>query len=711
MAELTPSKVWWTATEIADARLPGLPFTKRRVNALADRERWRAQPKHARRREGRGGGWEYHWTLFPSTAQRLIVKEATSGGNEPKPLFDRDAAWTWYDSLPEKPKAEAKRRLAVIQAVEMLVAAGEGKYLAVIFVAKDNGVSERTIWNWFDMVEGVRVDDRLPYLAPRHRAGRKAKPKSECTPEWWDTLKSDYLRPEQPSFSACYRRAKRIAEMEGWEVLPERTARRRFDAEVSQFSQVLSRKGTDALKALYPPQTRDKTHLHALEMVNADFHRFDVFVRWPVRPGSDEVEIVRPQMVAFQDIYSGRILSWRVDRTPNKSAVSLAFGDMVEEFGIPDHVVLDNGREFANKYLTGQTTTRNRFKIKDDDIPGLLVGLGIEIHWALPYSGQSKPIERAFRDMCDDIAKDPRFAGAYTGNSPVAHPENYGSRAVELEDFLAVLADGIHEHNARPGRRSETASGRSFIETFDDSYQLSSIRRATTEQRRLWLMGAEGLTPDRKRGAIKFQGNTYWAPWLFERAGEKVVARFDPGDLHAGLHVYSLANEYLGHVECTNKAGFDDMDAGREHNRRRKQFVKAERAALDAARKMRVAEIGDALDRASSARPQQSDQVKAKVVRGVFSDKPKKLPPAPVEPRTDEVHSATLARFEAAKRKSKEIETPRERFLRAEDLERRIEAGETIPAEQEQWLRIYRSEPEYRAEKRMNALYRQNSSG
>ena len=45
-------------------------------------------------------------------------------------------------------------------------------------------------------------------------------------------------------------------------------------------------------------------------------------------------EIVRPQMVAFQDIHSGRILSWRVDQTPNKVGVQLALGDMIERLTI-----------------------------------------------------------------------------------------------------------------------------------------------------------------------------------------------------------------------------------------------------------------------------------------------------------------------------------------------------------------------------------------
>ena len=56
----------------------------------------------------------------------------------------------------------------------------------------------------------------------------------------------------------------------------------------------------------------------ALEWVDADFHKFDVFACWP------DGTISRPQLVAFHDIYSGKVLSWRV-------AVAAAWSDLVED--------------------------------------------------------------------------------------------------------------------------------------------------------------------------------------------------------------------------------------------------------------------------------------------------------------------------------------------------------------------------------------------
>ena len=47
------------------------------------------------------------------------------------------------------------------------------------------------------------------------------------------------------------------------------------------------------------------------------------------------------------------------------------------------------------------------------------------------------------------------------------------------------------------------------------------------------------------------------------------------------------------------------------------------------------------------------------------------------------------------------VETPKERFSRALQLERRLEAGEPVTADQQRWLSIYQTQPEYAAERGM----------
>jgi len=702
MTRTAPEQEWWTAEELAAAGLPDLPGTRQGIEASARRQGWRSQPDSARRRKARGGGWEYHWTLLPVQAQTALLKRVTPRVSAAQPdRPERDEAWSWFDGLPESVKARARERLAVIQKVEALERA-LGRHLAVVEIARLSGAAPRTVWNWLQLIEGVRPDDRLPYLAPRHRAAVRIAAAQDCDPEFFAWLKSDYLRPARPSFSTCYRRAVRQAAERGWDVLPERTMRRRLDVAVSRPTQVLAREGIDALKRMYPAQVRDKSALTAMEAVNADFHRFDVFVRWPAERGQNEPEwIGRPQMVVFQDIHSGRILSWRVDQTPNSTAVMLAAGDMIESWGIPEHVLFDNGREFAAKFITGGAETRYRGKIRNEDLPGLFTSLGCEIHWATPYSGQSKPVERAFRDLCDNVSKDPRLAGAWTGNRPDAKPEDYGSRAVDLEYFLKVVAEGIEEHNTRIGRRSEVAWGRSFAQVFDESYAGAPIRKATDAQRRLWLLGAEGLRGDSKTGELRYLGNTYWADWMHQIAGARVIGRFDPADLWSGLHVYTADNAYLGHAPCMEQAGFFDLGEARAHNRARRAWMAAERKALAAHRRFRAAELGADMDALAPADPPVA--VEAKVVRPVFHPAPQRpsAQSAPMTPDEMQAQAAMMIDLEErrAKRQPDPEEGARDRFRRAIELEHRLKHGEPVTPEQQRWLTGYRSTAEYRGER------------
>lgn len=711
-ARLTPAREWWTAEEIALAALPDLPATKRGVNLQAERCNWRAQPGFARRREGRGGGWEYSWRLFPSRAQRKLLSDFAAPVVADRP--SRDDAWAWFDGLPQTVKDKAQARLLIVQKAEALEPA-LGRHMAIVNVARLDGIATRTIWNWMAMIEGVRADDRLPYLAPRHRAAPEGQRRSvvkDCDPDFFDQIKADYLRNEGPPFTDCYRRALRVAKAKGWATLPERTMRRRLDAAVSEAVQVLAREGVDALKRMYPAQVRDKTCLGAMEAVNADFHKFDVFVKWPAPKGEPE-QIIRPQMVAFQDIYSGRILSWRLDVTPNSTAVLLCAGDMINEWGIPEHVLLDNGREFAAKAITGGASTRFRFKVREEDIPGLFTALDCKIHWATPYSGQSKPIERAFRDMCSSISKDPRFAGAYTGNRPDAKPENYGSKAIPLDDFLTVLAEGIEEHNTRQGRRSEVAFGRSFAEVFAESYATRPIRKATEGQKRLWLLAADRVRADANTGAVWFQGNEFWAEWMHRIIGERVVIRFDPAAFWDGVHIYSEGNAYLGHAPVRQKVGFFDMDEARAHSRARAGWIKAERAALEAQRRLTATEIGRTLDELAADAEEPAPLPEAKVVRPTFGKRGAvRMPEAaqaarrnqPAEDQSEIAAEQAVIVADLSTRKNRGAQsedTPRDRYLRALDLEDRMGRGQAVTPEQERWLSVYQHTAEYQAEAQM----------
>lgn len=590
---------WLSAKEIADAGLPGLPADKRKVTELIALERWAARagadgrPLH-RVRKGRGGGYEWHSSLLPERARADLVRRGviaapiatTSNVVALRPVED-GAAWAAFERQPAKIQAEARRRLAVIDAVECFVAAGSTKTRGIEAAAADAGTSIATINNWFALIAGVARADRLAHLVPGTKGGGKA---AEIDPELWTLYRSLWLRFEKPTHSSCYRRVERVAKERGLAMPSAKTLQRKLEKETPPEVILACREGREAVKQSFPAQIRSTAHLHAMHSVNIDGHEWDVRVLWP------DGTIGRPISVGIQDLFSRKMLAWRTDRSETAVLTRLAFADLFKNFGIPLGCYMDNGRAFASKWISGGTATRYRFKVREDEPEGLLKSFGIKNTFVLPYSGQSKPIERAWRDFADDIAKAPEFAGAWTGNSVANKPENYGQNAIPLAEFERVIAREIAFHNARLGRRNENARGRSFDQTFAASIEAGApVGRATDAQMRLALLTADKVFSDRKTGAVSFAGNRYWSEGMSLHAGKWLTIRFDPDNLHSSVFAYDAKNVLIAELPIWEAVGFDDMAAAAAHAKRRQTYTKAVKAAAAAEQLIEAADLAHAL--------------------------------------------------------------------------------------------------------------------
>jgi hypothetical protein len=315
-----------------------------------------------------------------------------------------------------------------------------------------------------------------------------------------------------------------VAEAEGWAPIPaERTLRRRIEAEVPRGARVPARHGRKAADGLHPAQTRDRSHFAPCEAVNADGDIFDVFVTAPGRP-----KPFRPVLVAVQELYSGMILGWRLGETEGWPLVRLAFLDVPRDHGVPREAWLDNGRAFASKGITGGQLRRFRFKVKEGEPEGLLTSRGVTVHGTIPERAQSRPIERAFGDLCEEIARHPACEGAQTGNKPHAKPETHGEGAIPWDDFKALVAALIARHNARPGRNALVCNGRSFGETYRAAVAEAVIPKASPAQLRMLAMVADKVRARAPSGEVHLAGNRHLAKDLVEVAGRDVPVRFDP---------------------------------------------------------------------------------------------------------------------------------------------------------------------------------------
>lgn len=621
---------WFTAQELAG--LPELPTTDRRVRALAKRESW-----VSRQRSGRGGGLEYHLQSLPQRAQAALILRAHRAGARQSPAdsspaggpgspdqadgrasltaqnspphnqggaagsfeYDPESLTARFERQPAEKRAEAERISVAIDRALVMIEQKVPARDAWATAARSIGMGRATLQRWHARVRKYQRP-HWPAAALKNYQGRE--PFAKFTPAAWQFLLTDYLRLERPSLAACYQRLLRAAGEKGWDVPPERTVYHHIERlrREQPTRVVLRRDGEAALMRMYPALDRSVAELHALEWINGDGYQHNVFVRWP------DDTIARPKTWFWQDVYSRKIIGFRTDETEHSDVIRLALGDVIEHWGIPRHATIDNTRAAANKWLTGGVPNRYRFTVREDDPLGLLPSLGVQVHWTSVNNGrghgQAKPVERAFQSiggLGDYVDRHLAFEGAYCGENPMAKPENYGTKAIPLDDFLAVLAQEIRAWNARPGRRTEMAGGKlSYDQVFEDSYQRSTITRATSAQRRLWLMKAEkvrvaqdGCVTLQAGGVVGVGKNRYsGGDALYPYAGELVAVRFDPQRLHGTVHAYTVRDEYIGPCECILAAGYGDTSLGRQHTRARKTWMKAEKAAADALQTMSATE-------------------------------------------------------------------------------------------------------------------------
>jgi len=225
------------------------------------------------------------------------------------------------------------------------------------------------------------------------------------------------------------------------------------------------------------------------------------------------------------------------------------------------------------------------------------------------------------------------------------------------------------------------------------------------------MMGQYAGKLNKNNGELKFQGNHYHSDWMSEHPSRDVVARFDPEDLHSGVHIYGTDGAYLGFAECRQKTGFFDLSGARRTAKRNSRIKAAEKALLKAHAPISPADLGEALNQTAAPA---LERPAAKVVRPMFGKAHAKMqqPPRKVEvaanPAVDAAREAMILNLPAKVASNEDAEkaaTPGDRFRRAQDILARSEAGQSIGQEEAKWLNSYRQSAEYKGQLLMFKQY------
>lgn len=472
-----------------------------------------------------------------------------------------------FEQLPAKLREQALLRAQILRDVRD-EDPSRSKMERYRRIAARWGFSVRQIRRWAARIKGINdPQDWAPALAASGYGGR---PKVEMDDRVFEYIKAEFLTQSRPALKPIYRRAIKKFALEGITIPSYRTVKRRLE-NLPHAATVFLREGKKALADLYPSQQRDYSDLALHDQWCSDGRKADVVCRWP------DGYAGRPILMGWQEVRTRKVLGWAVRKTEDADLTRLSFHDAASKSrALPRRVLIDNGRAYASKQITGGQPTRNRFKVNPDDPYGILTVLQIDAIWATPYNGRAKPIE-SFWNVVAEAEKCAEFAGAYCGNRPDAKPEEFDPKnAIPIEQYIDLVCRTIEEKNAQP-HRGDSMDGRSPDALYAELMATTPVRHPTPWQLRQCLMVAEGVRLDRE-GCIRILGNRYWTRELADlpRRGT-YTARYNPDDPSAVL-VYD-GEKYLCEVPRIEKTHFANRGAAKEYARAKRQFVKSQREA------------------------------------------------------------------------------------------------------------------------------------
>lgn len=537
----------------------------------------------------------------------LIEEERLAGArknrrrflNRPWTKEEHEAGWAAFVRSPTSVQREARRRLEAVLFFHSLAGTDTPMMERYALVAKRAGQSPDTIRWWVGVCHNLDRGDWVVALAPKHK-GRLVR--APITPEAYDFIYDEYFKLSKPALKPIYYRAVGMASERGW-TLPDYATLKRLIKSEPYGVRVLLREGEEAASRLFPPQERDYSTLKLHEMWCADGRKADVFVRW------EDGSISRPIVVAWLELRSRVCAGYAIGKTESADLGRLSFKDAVEKTrALPEAALLDNGMGFASKLLTGTAPTRYRYRVQEEEIPGILPLMGIKVTWALPYNGRAKPIESWWRTLAQ---LDKQFPGAYCGNRPNARPEDCDpKKAIPIAQYRQALERTLKEYHERE-HRGNAMDGRSPREVYEALLPQTAVRQPTSEQLRLCMQAAELVKLDRLDGSVRVHENRYWCEKTagIER-GVSYVARYNPENAAEPVALYQ-GETFICHVPLVEAVGFRDQQSAKDHARAQQQFKKSVKQQAAARRDMSKA-------RAWTAAPDVPDALQAEVARALL---------------------------------------------------------------------------------------------
>ncbi len=705
-------KGWYTARELAELQLPGLPVSKRGVNRLAEAEGWKDRrtlkgEALARMRSGRegGGGLEYHISLLPPEARAQLSAQAHKIDTTAAPQLPVSAT-------PAPGTAERVKRRDARLAVLVLADAHFAANRALGRVAADADFAQRyndgrtSVEPWLKQ-ELVRIS--APSLKRWRKdrnagnwnavggSGRKTKSVLEAAHDGHVATRIAAFLLKQPFLSALHVRDLIEAEFGdkllvngSFVALPHERSFQRFIVDWRETNKVFITQHTN------PDQFKSAMRLTGGNMY-ASLTRVNELWEIDASPADVLLKGGRHSIYLLTDMFSRRVMV-HVSKTPRTEAALLLLRKAILGWGFPETLRTDNGSDF----------TSEAFKRS-------VMNVGILQDISAAFSPEQKAgVERVIGTMqhrfCTLL---PGFVGHNVQDrSQIEARRSFAARLgetddhafcvdVTLEEFQTYCdrwAADDHAHKLHRGLgmtpHEKARSCMQPIRTISNEHALDILLSPIPEQWR--VVGKKG---------IQFDGDHYLAGSLLP--GQRVFCRQHPDDYGTLLCFDSEYGAFLCEAVCATRKGVSPHEVLAAARTERKQVLQdGLREAKLQARRIKPRDMVDnVLD------------LKRRKALAIY-DNVTELPKREVTHATGAITSVIDAVNELANPSFERLfeapsnapstplsndnvvrlpETGKQRFARALELQRALRAGVEINPEDAVWLGGYISGAEFKS--------------
>lgn len=540
---------------------------------------------------------------LPAIAQAAYYIECrrASGIGQPAPTLqvdmdEREALWERFYAASEKLQARAWKACGAVIEFNRLLGKGTPRMQAYQAIQEEFKVSRNTLNGYIAATERFDHMDWPARLLPTY-AGKTAS--LEWHPDAWQYFMEHALTPRS-KVDIAYRRTVEEGERRGWLPLPNIKTARQAIKDLPQTVVTLVKEGSTALKRLAPTAMRDYPSYALHEVWSMDGRKLDLAIIDTHGRFGDKGRLLRVWLYAFLDFRSRYLVGYALSATLDADLVRTAFLDALNTTGriVPQRIAPDNGMEVAAKEHTGGAAWRRRGKVKDDDMVGTFPQLGIDVDWAMVAHGQTKPVERYFRALSENLETLPEFRGAYLGKNSSDRPEECErSRAAPLALLEKLLPETVTALRRTP-HRGHGMDGKSPEQVYHELMQADGYqaRQITEAQRQMCALSRKAITI-RANGTFVIDGASYYSSKTAELLkGAGYWATYNHHDLSQAVTVYKTvagkAKKVAENVPQIVRTPGNSKEAAKNIMKEKARFNKATKAAAKALGAIQSAESG-----------------------------------------------------------------------------------------------------------------------